>query len=166
MTIERWLGYRQISAELLPVGWELKRLRELATDFKAGGSLGLTMANFVDEGTDTYSAEGLSDKTAVEEFIGPAVIVSSIGSKCGKSFFAAGKFTTLANVQIVFTNPDEVARTFFGCWSMTKAFGRVHRRDSHSFDHPTSRNLVYPNHSAMSNGLSVLPLKNWMTPSP
>jgi len=102
----------------MPEGWQLKRLRELAT-FAPGGSLGLTMSDYRDEGFDAYSAEGQNGKVAVAEFDGPAVVVSSIGSLCGKSFLAEGKFTTLANVQVVFPKQGEVDPYFL--WNLLNA---------------------------------------------
>jgi type I restriction enzyme S subunit len=114
--IKRWLGYRRTPDDQLPKGWELKRLREISSGFKAGGSLGFTMSDFVNEGYDTYSAEGLTGKTSIAEFEGPAIIVSSIGSKCGKCFLANGKFSTLANVQVVFPNEAEIDSYFL--WTL------------------------------------------------
>jgi type I restriction enzyme S subunit len=118
MAVNRWLGYRRTPAELMPEGWQLKRLRELAT-FAPGGSLGLTMSDYRGEGFDAYSAEGQNGKVAVAEFDGPAVVVSSIGSLCGKSFLAEGKFTTLANVQVVFPKQGEVDPYFL--WNLLNA---------------------------------------------
>ena len=102
----------------MPEGWQLKRLREIAT-FAPGGSLGLTMSDYRTEGFDAYSAEGQNGKVAVAEFDGPAVVVSSIGSLCGKSFLAEGKFTTLANVQVVFPKQGEVDPYFL--WNLLSA---------------------------------------------
>jgi type I restriction enzyme S subunit len=118
MAGERWLGYRRTPTELMPEGWQLKRLREIAS-FAPGGSLGLTMSDYRAKGFDAYSAEGRSGKVAVAEFDGPAVVVSSIGSLCGKSFLAEGKFTTLANVQVVFPKPGEVEPYFL--WNLLNA---------------------------------------------
>jgi type I restriction enzyme S subunit len=118
MAVNRWLGYRRTPAEHMPEGWQLKRLRELAT-FASGGSLGLTMSDYRGEGFDAYSAEGQNGKVAVAEFDGPAVVVSSIGSLCGKSFLAEGKFTTLANVQVVFPKQGEVDPYFL--WNLLNA---------------------------------------------
>lgn len=111
MTIDRWRGYKRPPAEAIPAGWQMKRLHEVAT-FAAGGRLRLTMSDYVEEGFPAYSAEGNSGKTAIAEFHGPAVIVSSIGALCGKCFYAADKFTTLANVQVVFPKVGEVDAYF------------------------------------------------------
>lgn len=102
-----WLGFRRPQPDDIPEGWKLKRLHEMAT-FSAGGKLGLTMSDYIDSGFDAYSAEGQNGKVNIAEFEGPAVIVSSIGAKCGKCFYAGGKFTTLANVQVIFPDSKEL----------------------------------------------------------
>jgi type I restriction enzyme S subunit len=107
MSVTKWFSFRRPLPEEIPSGWEAKRLREMAT-FAGGGRLGLTMSDYVADGFDAYTAEGCNGKAPVAEFEGPAVIVSSIGSLCGKSFLATGKFTTLANVQVVFPDQSQI----------------------------------------------------------
>ena len=102
-----WIGFRRPSPDDVPYGWKLKRLQEIAT-FSSGGKLQLTMSDYVDSGFDAYTAEGLNGKVNVAQFDGPAVIVSSIGARCGKCFYARGKFTALANVQVIFPDPKEL----------------------------------------------------------
>ena len=107
MAVDLWRGYRRPSKGDIPKGWKVKRLREIAS-FAAGGRLGLTMSDFKDSGFPAYSAEGMTGFVEPIEFTGPAVIVSSIGEKCGKCFYAETEFTTLANVQVVFPNRGEI----------------------------------------------------------
>jgi type I restriction enzyme S subunit len=106
-----WIGFRRVDDACVPEGWRMERLRDVA-QLRAGGSLGLTLSDYLPEGVDAYSAEGLNGKTAAKEFTGPAVIVSSIGARCGKCFFVAGDFTTLANVQVIFPNPEKLNAKF------------------------------------------------------
>lgn len=110
-----WIGFRRPSPDDIPDGWKLKRLEEVAT-FSAGGRLGLTMSDYADSGFDAYSAEGQNGKVGVAEFDGPAVIVSSIGARCGKCFYPRGKFTTLANVQVIFPDAKELDAGFL--WNL------------------------------------------------
>jgi len=74
------------------------------------------MSDFKQIGYPAYSAEGLTGFVDQAEFKGPAVIVSSIGEKCGKCFYAEGEFTTLANVQVVFPNTDAIDPYYL--WSL------------------------------------------------
>jgi type I restriction enzyme, S subunit len=106
-----WIGFRRVDDACVPEGWRMERLRDVAK-FRAGGRLGLTLSDYVPQGVDAYSAEGLNGKTAIKEFTGPAVIVSSIGARCGKCFFAAGDFTTLANVQVIFPSAEKLNAKF------------------------------------------------------
>ncbi len=106
-----WIGFRRVESKNIPQGWKYSQLREVA-NFRAGGSLKLTMSDYVPEGIDAYSAEGLNGKTNIQEFTGPAVIVSSIGARCGKCFYVPGAFTTLANIQVVFTNSSDLNAKF------------------------------------------------------
>jgi type I restriction enzyme S subunit len=61
--------------------------------------------DFVDEGFPAYGAGGLNGRLAVAEFDRSAVILSAIGARCGKCFLAEGRWTSLANTQLIF--PDE-----------------------------------------------------------
>lgn len=106
-----WIGFRRVDDACIPKGWRMAQLRDLAK-FRAGGTLGLTMSDYVSDGVDAYSAEGLNGKAAVKEFSGPAVIVSSIGARCGKCFFAASDFTTLANIQVIFPDAEKLDAKF------------------------------------------------------
>jgi type I restriction enzyme S subunit len=46
-------------------------------------------------------------KTGQVQFDGPAVILSSIGARCGKCFYADGKWSSLANTQIIRPDPEK-----------------------------------------------------------
>ena len=112
---EKWVGYRKPDRSLIPADWTVARIREVAS-FKAGGSFGLTMSDYVTEGTPAYTAEGQNGFAPIEEFDTKAVIVSSIGALCGKSFYAEGPFTTLANIQVIFGDEEKVSNYFL--WSL------------------------------------------------
>jgi type I restriction enzyme S subunit len=70
-----------------------------------GGRLKLTGNDFVPKGYPAYGAGGLNGFLPSFEFDEPAVILSSIGARCGKCFYADGKWHSLANTQLIF--PDE-----------------------------------------------------------
>lgn len=104
----KWVGYRKPNPVLIPSDWHAVRVKDVAT-FRAGGSLGLTMSDYKASGTPAFTAEGHNGFVSVTEHNAKAVIVSSIGALCGKSFYAEGPFTTLANVQIVFGDEEKVS---------------------------------------------------------
>jgi type I restriction enzyme S subunit len=105
------IHFKQTEIGELPEGWEVKKLGEIAT-IKQGGRLGLTKKDYVPEGYPAFSATGQDGYVSVYEYEGEAIILSSIGAQCGKCFYATGKWTTLANTQIIFVNP-EIANTLF-----------------------------------------------------
>ncbi len=112
---EKWVGYRKPNLALIPSDWQALRLRQVAS-FKAGGALGLTMSDYQATGTPAFTAEGQNGFVTATEFDTKAVIVSSIGALCGKSFYAEGPFTTLANIQVVFGDEEKVSNYFL--WNL------------------------------------------------
>lgn len=70
-----------------------------------GGRLKLSGNDFVDDGFPAYGAGGMNGYVSHAEFQIPAVILSSIGARCGKCFLADGKWTSLANTQLIFPDP-------------------------------------------------------------
>ncbi len=75
-------------------------------DFSAGGKLKLHKGHYVESGYPAFSAAGQDGFVEQWEYDRPAVVVSSIGARCGKAFLATGRWTSLANTQIVFPNID------------------------------------------------------------
>lgn len=71
-----------------------------------GGRHKLSGKHFVENGFPAYGAGGLNGYLETYEFEKPAVVLSSIGARCGKCFYADGKWSSLANTQIFF--PDEL----------------------------------------------------------
>lgn len=70
-----------------------------------GGRHGLSGNHFVSRGHPAYGAGGLNGYLETFEFEEQAVILSSIGARCGKCFLASGKWTSLANTQVIRPNP-------------------------------------------------------------
>lgn len=88
----------------LPKGWRWERLDSFCT-FQSGGKLKLNKSNYVESGYPAFSAAGQDGFVSVSEFNQPAVVLSSIGARCGKCFLAEGEWTSLANVYLIF--PDD-----------------------------------------------------------
>lgn len=78
----------------------------------AGGKPGLTGNHFVDSGYPAFGAGGLNGFLPEFEFEDGAIILSSIGARCGKCFYPVGKWASLANTQLIFPNPELVDRKF------------------------------------------------------
>jgi len=66
--------------------------------------LGLTKADYVQQGVKAYSAAGPDGYVVQQEGVEPSIILSSIGARCGKSFLTDGAWATLANTQVI--TPD------------------------------------------------------------
>lgn len=80
-----------------------------------GGRHGLSGKQFVTEGGfPAYGAGGLNGHLATFEFTESAVVLSSIGARCGKCFLPEGKWTSLANTQVIF--PDVSVADLFFLW--------------------------------------------------
>ena len=103
------VGYaKPVSA---PDGWRLVRLGQVAS-VKPGGRRGFTKTrDYVPEGYPAYSAAGQDGRVPEWEFNQHAVVVPSIGS-IGAAYAASGKWSTLANTQVIFTDPGECDHAF------------------------------------------------------
>lgn len=99
-------GIRKLDDAFLPKGWESSTLEKRATIIQ-GGRLGLTKEkNYGTSGVPAYSAAGQDGFVEKTEFESDGVILSAIGAQCGKCFYATGKWTTLANTQVIIPNSD------------------------------------------------------------
>lgn len=95
-----------------PATWPNMQLRDVAT-IRAGGKLGLTkVKNYISTGYPAFSAAGQDGFVDRFEFEGSSVILSAIGARCGKCFYATGKWTTLANTYIIRANPTLFSNRF------------------------------------------------------
>jgi hypothetical protein len=89
-----------------------RTIGEIAT-IHAGGRLGLSGLDFVESGYPAYGAAGINGRLATAEYHATdAVILSSVGARCGKCFFASGSWTTLANTQVILPDPNRVDPRF------------------------------------------------------
>lgn len=94
-----------------PLGWQTVRLGDICdVDW---GNTTLTKALYLSDGYPAFSATGMDGLLPFYEHDGQAVIVSAIGARCGKCFFAMGKWTAIKNTIIVKSNsPDVVDERF------------------------------------------------------
>jgi type I restriction enzyme, S subunit len=74
-------------------------------DFVQGGRQKLSGKHFVDKGYPAFGAGGMNGYLPTAEFERDGIILSAIGARCGKCFLAEGKWSSLANTQIIF--PDD-----------------------------------------------------------
>jgi type I restriction enzyme S subunit len=94
-------GVQKPSPDSLPDGWQVFRLGDLC-EVTGGGGLGLTKKDdYQSSGIPAYSAAGQDGYVDVAEFDAEAVVLSSIGARCGRCFYASGKWATLANTQVI-----------------------------------------------------------------
>lgn len=94
-----------------------------------GGRLGLSGNDFINDGFDAYGAAGLNGQVAQAEYSHQdAVILSSIGARCGKCFLVSGAWTSLANTQIIIPKPEIVDVRFL--WYQLNDERRWHRSGS------------------------------------
>ncbi|MGY1751500.1 restriction endonuclease subunit S [Blastococcus sp. SYSU D01042] len=80
------------------------RLEEVAV-IHGGGRLRLSGNDFVEDGVPAYGAGGQNGMVATAEYDREAIVLSSIGARCGKCFHVRGQWTSLANTQVIL--PDE-----------------------------------------------------------
>lgn len=99
---------------LVPKEWHHNQLGKIC-DIHGGGRLGLTKEkHYRSSGVLAFSAAGPDGFVEQTEFQGKAgVVLSAIGAKCGRCFFAFGDWTTLANVQAIIPNSEVDAKYLF-----------------------------------------------------
>lgn len=102
-------------------------LKEVASIVQ-GGRLKLSGQHFVDEGYPAYGAGGLNGYLDQAEFDQSAVVLSSIGARCGKCFLAEGEWTSLANTQVILPDKEKADVRFL--WYQLNDESRWHRSGS------------------------------------
>lgn len=101
------------------------QLQEVAK-IHGGGRLRLSGNDFVDSGFPAYGAGGINGFLPVAEYEDTtAIILSSIGARCGKCFYAEGSWTSIANTQVILPNPQRVDPKFL--WFQLNDEGPWHR---------------------------------------
>jgi len=78
----------------IPDDWEVNELREVAE--LTGGST-RTKASYVESGYVAFSAAGPDGYLPDFEIEGRGVVLSAVGARCGRTFRATGKWSSIAN---------------------------------------------------------------------
>ena len=108
----RYPGYQDVplvesALGPIPRGWAARRLDEVAI-FRGGSTR--TKAAYVDAGFVAFSAAGPDGFVPDYEFDGPGVVLSAVGARCGRTFWASGKWSSIANtIKIIPNEPDLLA---------------------------------------------------------
>lgn len=84
--------------------WEVVPLKNI-TKIEWGNTR-ITKKSYVSSGFPAYSASGQDGFLPTHEWTGPAVILSAIGARCGKCFFADGNWTAIKNTIVIQGNPE------------------------------------------------------------
>ena len=100
------------------------RLADVA-EIVAGGRRKWTGLDFVEAGYPAFGAGGLNGYLTEFEFDRAAVVLSSIGARCGKCFLADGRWASLANTQVILPNPKVADARFL--WYQLNDEDRWHR---------------------------------------
>jgi type I restriction enzyme S subunit len=83
----------------IPRDWEVVELDEICTvDW---GNTSLTKKIYVPYGFPAYSASGQDGFLDFYEQEGDAIVLSAIGARCGKCFWASGKWTAIKNTIVI-----------------------------------------------------------------
>jgi type I restriction enzyme S subunit len=90
--------------------WTTKPLAELAK--AEWGNTSITKASYVGSGFPAFSATGADGFLPEAEWEGPAVILSAIGARCGKCFYADGKWTAIKNTIVIQADPSRLSHKF------------------------------------------------------
>ncbi len=78
----------------IPDGWAIEQLREIA-DLSGGSTR--TKASYVEAGYVAFSAAGPDGHLPDFEIEGSGVVLSAVGARCGRTFRASGKWSSIAN---------------------------------------------------------------------
>jgi restriction endonuclease S subunit len=97
----------------IPKEWTKSQIKDVTLLMRAGGNLGLTkIKDYQKKGFPAYSAAGQDGFVPIFEFAQPGVVVSAIGARCGKCFYATDKWTTLANTQAILADESKMLNRF------------------------------------------------------
>lgn len=77
------------------MSWPIVELGEVAD--VNWGDTSVTKKSYTEEGFTAYSATGADGKLPYFDFDRDGVVLSAIGARCGKTWFASGKWSTIKN---------------------------------------------------------------------
>jgi type I restriction enzyme S subunit len=99
-----------LQANGLPTGWEWAELGEIVK--VEWGDTSITKKSYVLSGYPAFSATGQDGFLEDYEWEGEAVILSAIGARCGKCFWAEGKWTAIKNTIVVQGDRNFISHRF------------------------------------------------------
>jgi len=104
-------GYKMTELGPLPEEWEVIRLGEVCkVDW---GNTSLTKKLYTANGYPAFSAAGNDGFLDFYEHDGEAVILSAIGARSGKCFYASGKWTAIKNTIVIKSNNETKINLLF-----------------------------------------------------
>lgn len=77
------------------------------------GNTSITKSSYTEEGYPAFSAAGQDGFMPIYEHEGDAVVVSAIGARCGKCFWAFGKWIAIKNTIIVKSKDEDICNTAY-----------------------------------------------------
>jgi type I restriction enzyme S subunit len=90
--------------------WEVVTIAEIAK-VKTGNNK-LTKASYTESGYAAYSGSGNDGFCSHYEYDTDAIVVASVGARCGRGYLARGKWTAIANTTLIFPNPQKIDLNF------------------------------------------------------
>jgi len=104
-------GYKMTELGPLPEEWEVVKLGEVCkVDW---GNTSLTKKLYTANGYPAFSAAGNDGFLDFYEHDGEAVILSAIGARSGKCFYASGKWTAIKNTIVIKSNNETKINLLF-----------------------------------------------------
>jgi len=88
------------------------------------GNTSITKASYIDstDGYLAYSAAGPDGKLPGFEFDRDAVVLSAIGARCGKTYFATGKWTCIKNTIYFYSKDSQVLDKYLFWYTNRESF--------------------------------------------
>lgn len=90
----------------LPNSWVNVPLNEIAK--VEWGNTSITKKSYTKKGYPAYSASGQDGYLNSYEWEGEAIVLSAIGARCGKCFFATDKWTAIKNTIVIQSDPKHI----------------------------------------------------------
>lgn len=91
----------------IPEGWSVSNFGAVAV-FVGGNTT--TKASYVDEGYVAFSAAGPDGFLPTYQVDGDGVVLSAVGARCGRTFWASGKWSSIANtIKILPKSPQTMS---------------------------------------------------------
>lgn len=104
------VSLKETEIGLMPSHWTIRLLGEICSvDW---GNTSITKASYTKIGYPAFSATGPDGFLPFHEHEGDGIILSAIGARCGKCFFAPDKWTAIKNTVVIKAKSPEVELRF------------------------------------------------------